>query len=84
MKFGQPSGLSFPHSLGEGLWVVGNYHFNLYAIAGAQATALVEVGISAVVDPGGTRAHRLLAVSDAYPARPCPDCSHSTPIPTTR
>lgn len=42
--------VTFPHSLGEGFWVVGNYYFNLYVAAGEQATALIEVGVSAVVD----------------------------------
>lgn len=41
---------TFPRLLAEGLWVVGNYYFNLYLVRGEQATALIEVGISAVVD----------------------------------
>jgi glyoxylase-like metal-dependent hydrolase (beta-lactamase superfamily II) len=41
---------SFPQKLTDGLWVVGNYYFNLYAVRGEQATALIEVGVSAVVD----------------------------------
>lgn len=50
MKFNRPNEPAFPRALAEGLWVVGNYYFNLYVVAGDQATALVEVGISAVVD----------------------------------
>ena len=41
---------SFPQLLTEGLWVVGNYYFNLYLVKGEQASALIEVGVSAVVD----------------------------------
>jgi 2-aminobenzoylacetyl-CoA thioesterase len=41
---------AFPKLLTEGLWVVGNYYFNLYVVKGEQATALIEVGVSAVVD----------------------------------
>ncbi|MBM3302179.1 MAG: MBL fold metallo-hydrolase, partial [Deltaproteobacteria bacterium] len=41
---------SFPIFLGKGLWVVGNYYFNLYVVQGEQASALIEVGVSAVVD----------------------------------
>jgi len=39
-----------PRLLTEGLWVVGNYYFNLYLVKGEQAAALIEVGVSAVVD----------------------------------
>jgi 2-aminobenzoylacetyl-CoA thioesterase len=41
---------NFPFKLAEGLWVVGNYYFNLYVVRGEQASALVEVGVSAVAD----------------------------------
>ncbi len=41
---------SFPRKLTDGLWVLGNYYFNLYAVKGEQAIALIEVGVSAVVD----------------------------------
>ena len=41
---------NFPRLLTDGLWVVGNYYFNLYLVKGEQASALIEVGISAVVD----------------------------------
>lgn len=40
----------FPRLLAEGLWVVGTHHFNLYLVKGLQASALIEVGVSAVVD----------------------------------
>jgi 2-aminobenzoylacetyl-CoA thioesterase len=41
---------SFPRLLTEGLWVLGNYYFNLYMVKGEQASALIEVGVSAVVE----------------------------------
>jgi len=40
----------FPRPLGEGLWVLGNRYFNLYLATGSQASALIEVGVSAVAD----------------------------------
>jgi 2-aminobenzoylacetyl-CoA thioesterase len=41
---------SFPGQLAPGLWVMGNYYFNLYLAQGEQVAALIEVGVSAVVD----------------------------------
>ncbi|MBI5570021.1 MAG: MBL fold metallo-hydrolase [Desulfomonile tiedjei] len=40
----------FPQRLAEGLAVLGNYYFNLYLVQGEQASALIEVGVSGVVD----------------------------------
>jgi 2-aminobenzoylacetyl-CoA thioesterase len=47
--FGTTGG-PFPRKLAEGLWVLGNYYFNLYLAKGAQASALIEVGVSGVAD----------------------------------
>ena len=41
---------SFPAVLADGLWVLGNYYFNLYLVQGEQASALIEVGVSAIAD----------------------------------
>ena len=41
---------TFPQQLADNLWALGNYHYNLYLVRGASRTALVEVGVSAVVD----------------------------------
>ena len=41
---------SYPRRLTEGLHVLGNFYFNLYLVRGAQASALIEVGVSGVVD----------------------------------
>ena len=40
----------FPAMLGENLWVLGNYYFNLYLVRGSRSAALIEVGISAITD----------------------------------
>jgi len=40
----------FPRELAPRLWVLGNYFFNLYLVRGDQASALIEVGVSGVVD----------------------------------
>ncbi len=40
----------FPRELVPGLWVLGNYFFDLYLVKGSQASALIEVGVSAIVD----------------------------------
>jgi glyoxylase-like metal-dependent hydrolase (beta-lactamase superfamily II) len=50
---GRPShatAATFPESLAEGLWVLGNSFFNLYLVRGKAASALVETGISATAD----------------------------------
>lgn len=41
---------NFPIVLTENLRVLGNYYFNLYLVKGKSASALIEVGVSGVVD----------------------------------
>ncbi|MDJ0783602.1 MAG: MBL fold metallo-hydrolase [Desulfosarcinaceae bacterium] len=41
---------SNPRQLARGIYLLGNRYFNLYLIQGARQSALVEVGVSAVVD----------------------------------
>jgi len=41
---------TFPKKLTENFWLLGNYYFNLYLIKGEKASAIVEAGISAIVD----------------------------------
>jgi glyoxylase-like metal-dependent hydrolase (beta-lactamase superfamily II) len=36
--------------LTEDLWVLGNYYFNMYLVNGRNATALIEMGVSAIAD----------------------------------
>ena len=50
MTFNPHEGGPFPRLLTERLWVLGNYFFNLYFVQGETASALIEVGVSAVVD----------------------------------
>lgn len=50
MTFDIGSAGTFPRPLADGLWVLGNYFFNLYFVQGEQAGALIEVGVSAVAD----------------------------------
>jgi glyoxylase-like metal-dependent hydrolase (beta-lactamase superfamily II) len=44
------SGLRFPHEAAPGLWILGNYFFNLYLAQGEQASILIEAGVSAIAD----------------------------------
>jgi glyoxylase-like metal-dependent hydrolase (beta-lactamase superfamily II) len=39
-----------PQQLAEGLWLLGNQYFNLYLVRGQQASALIEIGVSAIAD----------------------------------
>ena len=41
---------TFPKKLTENFWLLGNYYFNLYLIKGEKKSAMVEVGVSAIVD----------------------------------
>jgi glyoxylase-like metal-dependent hydrolase (beta-lactamase superfamily II) len=50
MTFNIDSAGTFPRQLADGLWVLGNYFFNLYLVQGEQACAVIEAGVSAVVD----------------------------------
>ncbi len=44
------SSLSFPYEAAPGLWILGNYFFNLYLAQGEQASILIEAGVSAIAD----------------------------------
>jgi len=39
-----------PISLADDIWQLGNYYFNLYLVKGSKASALVEMGVSAITD----------------------------------
>ncbi len=41
---------SCPIELTSNIWLLGNYFFNLYLVNGTKASALVEMGVTAVVD----------------------------------
>lgn len=53
----------YPGKLAAGLWVLGNYSFNIYLLKGNEGAALFESGISATV---GVIAKQLKKL-DAYP-----------------
>jgi glyoxylase-like metal-dependent hydrolase (beta-lactamase superfamily II) len=42
--------LSFPEKLADGLWLLGNSYFDLYLARGDKASALMEMGVSAMAD----------------------------------
>jgi 2-aminobenzoylacetyl-CoA thioesterase len=46
----EPPSQEIPRQLGEGLWVLGNIYFNLYLVQGTHKSALIEAGVSGVVD----------------------------------
>ncbi len=41
---------NYPKKLAENLWMLGNYYFNLYLIVGDNYSAIVEMGVSGIVD----------------------------------
>ncbi len=67
----------FPASLSENLWVLGNYYFNLYLVQGNNASALIEVGISAITDTVIEQSESL-NVSPAYLVITHPHADHLT------
>ncbi len=40
----------FPSLLSKNFWILGNYYLNLFLVKGNRASALIEVGISAITD----------------------------------
>ena len=73
----------FPRLLTDGLWVLGNYYFNLYLVKGEQASALIEVGVSAVVDDV-IRQLEGLQVSPTFLVVTHPHADHITGLPGLR
>lgn len=71
---------SFPRILTEGLWVLGNYYFDLYLVKGEQASALIEVGVSAIVDDVIMQLD-MLGVSPTFLVVTHPHADHITGLP---
>lgn len=74
---------SFPRVLTEGLWVLGNYYFDLYLVKGEQASAVIEVGVSAVVDDVIGQLD-MLGVSPTFLVVTHPHADHITGLPGLR
>lgn len=70
----------FPALLADNLWVLGNYYFNLYLIRGENASALIEVGISAVTDTV-IRQLETLGITPDYLVVTHPHADHITGLP---
>ena len=68
---------NFPAVLAENLWVLGNYYFNLYLVQGNNASALIEVGISAITDTVISQLDSL-NISPDYLVVPHPHTDHIT------
>ncbi|MCP3951654.1 MAG: MBL fold metallo-hydrolase [Desulfobacterales bacterium] len=69
-----------PLELTANIWLVGNYYFNLYLIKGTHACALVEMGVSAVVDAVIGQIDSL-GVSPDYLVLAHPHTDHITGMP---
>ena len=74
---------AFPKLLTDGLWVVGNYYFNLYVVKGDQASAVIEVGVSSVVDSVTTQLDSL-RISPSFIVVTHPHSDHVTGLPGLR
>jgi glyoxylase-like metal-dependent hydrolase (beta-lactamase superfamily II) len=73
----------FPRQLTDGLWVVGNYFFNLYLVKGEQASALIEVGVSGMID-GAIEQMESLGVRPAFIIATHPHSDHITGLATLK
>ncbi len=69
-----------PLSLAADIWLLGNYYFNLYLVKGTRASALVEMGVTAVVDAAIGQLDRL-GVSPDYLVLAHPHTDHITGLP---
>jgi len=67
----------YPVALTDNLWTLGNYYFNLYLVQGKNASAIIEVGISAVVDSVIMQLE-LLNISPSYLIITHPHADHVT------
>ena len=69
-----------PLELTADIWLAGNYFFNLYLVRGTQACALVEMGVTAVVDAAISQLDSL-GVSPDYLVLAHPHTDHITGLP---
>jgi len=71
---------SHPEELADGLWLLGNSYFNLYLAQGDNASALMEMGVSATADEVITRLGNL-GVSPDYLVVMHPHGDHINGLP---
>ena len=69
-----------PLELISNVWLLGNYFFNLYLVKGTRACALVEMGVTAVVDAVIGQLDRL-GVAPDYLVLTHPHADHITGLP---
>jgi glyoxylase-like metal-dependent hydrolase (beta-lactamase superfamily II) len=70
----------FPRKLADGLWLLGNYFFNIYLVKGTRGAALFESGISATVDAVARQLESLDARPDYFVVlHPHPDHINGLP-----
>jgi glyoxylase-like metal-dependent hydrolase (beta-lactamase superfamily II) len=74
---------SLPEKLADGLWLLGNYYFNLYLAKGDKASALMEMGVSATADEVVTQL-RKIGVAPDYLVVMHPHGDHIDGLPTLR
>ncbi|HVO68187.1 MAG TPA: MBL fold metallo-hydrolase [Syntrophales bacterium] len=55
---------ALPEKLADGLWLLGNSYFNLYLAKGKQASALMELGVSATADEAAVQLGKIRATPD--------------------
>ena len=75
-KLVDPNAL-FPRQLASHFWLLGNYHFNLFLIIGKKASALIELGISAITDTVIEQLNHL-GISPQYLVMTHPHSDHVT------
>ncbi len=69
-----------PIQLSDDIWQLGNYFFNLYLVSGTKASALIEMGVTAVVDAVIGQLESL-GVSPDYLVLTHPHTDHITGLP---
>jgi glyoxylase-like metal-dependent hydrolase (beta-lactamase superfamily II) len=74
---------SLPEKLADGLWLLGNYYFNLYLAKGDKASALMEMGVSATADEVVTQL-RKIGVAPDYLVVMHPHGDHIDGLPALR
>jgi len=75
--------LSFPEKLADGLWLLGNSYFNLYLARGDKASALMEMGVSAMADEVANQLGKI-GVSPDYLIVMHPHGDHLNGLPILR